>query len=323
MKRFLLALLIVSSVFLLSGVAFTGTCAAEEPYEFVFVTHGGEENVFWAGVYKGMDDACKRFEVECEMFRPTTEGDLAAQLSFFQATLARKPDGIATTIPHESMYDDVVAQAIEAGIPVLAVNTDDPEGAAGNARLAYVGQDLKDSGYFLAKEASKYFPDEPHVMISIGGPGLVWAELRKSGIIEFLEEQGITDYAIQEFTLVHADVESRMVAYLKAHPETNVILTVETNTAPAAWAAKRLGYEPGDLVIGGFDLIPEIIEQIDTGYVTLTIDQQPYLQGYLPVVQFYMMNKYGFSAWDVNTGMAVVDNSNYKLIEELSKERIR
>jgi len=120
-----------------------------------------------------------------------------------------------------------------------------------------------------------------------------------------------------------AYTESRMVAYLKAHPETNVIFTVGTGTAPTAWAAKRLGYEPGKIVIGGFDLIPEIIEQIDAGYITLTIDQQPYLQGYLPVVQLYMMNKYGFSAWDVNTGLAVVDKSNYKLIEELSKERIR
>jgi simple sugar transport system substrate-binding protein len=323
MRRILLGLLVVGSVLLLSGVAFTGTAAAEEPYEFVFITHGGEENVFWAAVYKGMDDACKKFEVQCEMFRPTTEGDLAAQLSFFEATLVRKPDGIATTIPHESMYDDAVAKAIEAGIPVLAVNTDDPEGGAGNARLAYVGQDLKYAGYVLAKEASKYFPDEPKVVIGIEGPGLVWAELRKSGITEFLEEQGITDYAIQDITMDMAETESRMVAYLKTNPETNVILTVGTGTAPSAWAAKRLDYEPGELVIGGFDLIPEIIAQIDAGYITLTIDQQPYLQGYLPVVQLYMMAKYGFSAWDVNTGNGVVDASNYKLIEELSGERIR
>ncbi|MGQ9625622.1 MAG: substrate-binding domain-containing protein [Anaerolineae bacterium] len=315
----LISLIVVGLVFLLNGAV----CSAEEPYEFVFITHGGEENVFWAAVYKGMTDACAKYEVKCEMFRPKTEGDLAAQLSFFQATLALKPDGIATTIPHESMYDDVVKQAIDAGIPVLAVNTDDPEGAKGNARLAYVGQDLKYAGYVLAKEASKYFPEEPHVMIGIEGPGLVWAEQRKSGIIQFLEEQGIKDYTIQELSLDFADDESRTVAYLKAHPETNVIFTVGTGTAPAAWAAKRLGYKPGDIVIGGFDLIPEIIEQIDAGYVTLTIDQQPYLQGYLPVVQLYMMRKYGFSAWDVNTGNGVVDKSNYKLIEELSKERIR
>lgn len=319
----LVSLFAVGLVFLVNGVVFTGASAAEKTYEFVFITHGGEENVFWASVYKGMTDACSLYQVKCEMFRPTHEGDLAAQLSFFQATLARKPDGIATTIPHPTMFDDVIKQAIDMGIPVLAVNTDDPEGAAGNARLAYIGQDLKYAGYVLAREASKYFPPEPHIMIGIEGPGLVWAEQRKSGIIEFLKEHGITDYKIQELSFDFADDQSRIVAYLKAHPETNVILTVGTATAPAAWAAKQLGYKPGDIVIGGFDLIPEIIEQIKAGYVTLTIDQQPYLQGYLPIVQLYLMKKYGFSAWDVNTGNGIVDKSNVDLVEELSKQRIR
>jgi len=296
-----------------------------ERYKFVFINHGGEENVFWAAVYNGMVAAAKELGVDAVMFRPTTEGNLSQQMAHFKAVLAQNPDGIITTIPHDTMFDDVVQQAIDRGIPVICSNTDDPEGPNGNARLSYVGQDLEVAGYNLAKSMSKYYAGRgrTHVLIGVEGPGLVWAEQRAKGIIRFLDEYGAT-YEKLDITMDMAVEQSRILAYLKAHPETNVILDVGgLGPTAAAKVLKDLGKRPGEIPVGGFDLLPALLSAIKDGYVQETVDQQPYLQGYIPIVQLYLMKKYGFSAWDVNTGNAIVDKRNVDQVVTLSRQRIR
>jgi len=321
LKRVTLVMLCV--VFLL--MAFGVQAFAAEKYKFVFICHGGEENTFWATVYKGMVDAAKELEVDAVMFRPTTEGNLNQQMAHFKAVLAQNPDGIITTIPHPTMFDDVVQQAIDKGIPVICSNTDDPEGPNGNARLSYIGQDLEIAGYNLAKSMSKYFPrgGRVHVLIGVEGPGLVWAEQRARGMIRFLDEYGAT-YEKLDITMDMAVEQSRILAYLKAHPETDAILDVGgLGPTAAARVLKNLGKRPGEIPVGGFDLLPALLSAIKEGYVQETVDQQPYLQGYIPIMQLYLMKMYGFSAWDVNTGNAIVDKNNAAQVERLSKQRIR
>ncbi len=321
MKRFLI--LAVLGV-LLGGLLVGGQAFAAGKYRFIFISHAGEENPFWAAVYKGAQDAANLLGVDFQFVRPKEEGDLAAQLANFKAALAQKPDGIITTIPHPDMFDEVIKEAIDAGIPVICSNTDDPEGGKGNARLAYIGQDLEQAGYFLASKLTEGLPagEKYHFLISVGGPGLVWAEQRAKGITRRLEELGYT-YERLDTTMKMDVAQSRIQAYLQAHPETKGVIAVEYNHASAAKAAKNLGYKPGELLIGGFDLVPEVLAEIKSGYIKLTIDQQPYLQGYLPIVQLYLMKEYGLSAWDVNTGNAVVDASNVDLVIELSQKRVR
>jgi len=320
-KKVTLVMLCVVFLFMALGAQ----AFAAEKYKFVFICHGGEENTFWATVYKGMVDAAKELEVDAVMFRPTTEGNLNQQMAHFKAVLAQNPDGIITTIPHPTMFDDVVQQAIDKGIPVICSNTDDPEGPNGNARLSYIGQDLEIAGYNLAKSMSKYFPKggRVHVLIGVEGPGLVWAEQRARGMIRFLDEYGAT-YEKLDITMDMAVEQSRILAYLKAHPETDAILDVGgLGPTAAARVLKNLGKRPGEIPVGGFDLLPALLSAIKEGYVQETVDQQPYLQGYIPIMQLYLMKMYGFSAWDVNTGNAIVDKNNAAQVERLSKQRIR
>ncbi|HSV30768.1 MAG TPA: substrate-binding domain-containing protein [Atribacteraceae bacterium] len=313
---FLLVVVLVL-VFVCAGSAFA-------KYSFTFLTHGGEGNVFWASVYRGAREAAARYGIDFVMIRPTEEGDFASQLASFEATLALRPDGIITSIPHPDMFDDVIQRAIDMGILVICSNTDDPEGAAGNARLSYIGQDLVVAGRILAQALLADIPEGEtyHFLISNGGPGQVWAEQRAKGIVGYLEEKGHS-YEILDTTILMDVAQSRIQAYLHANPETRGVLTVEYNHAAAARAAEALGFEPGELLIGGFDLVPEVLTGIQAGYIQLTVDQQPYLQGYLAVVQLYLMLEYGLSAWDVNTGNALVDATNVDMVIELARERIR
>ncbi|MGQ9473558.1 MAG: sugar ABC transporter substrate-binding protein [Candidatus Caldatribacteriaceae bacterium] len=321
MRRLLL--FAIMGVLLVSFVV-GGQVLAAGKYRFVFVSHAGEENPFWAAVYKGAQDAASLLGADFQFVRPKEEGDLAAQLANFKTALAQKPDGIITTIPHPDMFDEVIQEAISAGIPVICSNTDDPEGAKGNARLSYVGQDLEHAGYFLTSKLTEGLPqgEKYHFLISVGGPGLVWAEQRAKGIVRRLEELGYT-YERLDTTMKMDVAQSRIQAYLQANPQTKGVIAVEYNHASAAKAAKNLGRKPGELLIGGFDLVPEVLAEIKSGYIKLTLDQQPYLQGYLPIVQLFLMKEYGLSAWDVNTGNAVVDASNVDLVLELSQKRVR
>jgi len=327
MKRLRFIIGLMCMMLVLGVLGNFAEAAPQEKYNFVFITQWGPESAFSAVVERGMKDAAKMAGVNCIMYRPPKEGDLAAQLSSFEAVLLRKPDGIITTIPHPTMYNEVIQKALDQGIPVICSNTDGLVGTGHplEKKIPYVGQDLFYSGYVLAGKASENFsePGKMRALVGVEVPGASWAEARAGGQIKFLEEHGCP-YEKLDVGTEMATIESRILAYLKKHPETNVIFTQGCfGPAPSAKAVRLAGYKPGEIVVVGYDVPPATASEIKKGYVTFVIDQQPYLQGFHPVMQLYLRKKYGFSAWDVDTGLGVVDKSNVSLVEELVKKRIR
>ncbi len=323
MKKSKLSLIIIT----LSVVMFllpTVSVAQDEKYNFPLVSHIGRENPFGSQLYEGYRDALEQFDVNGNVYTPPGgEGDFSWQLRTFKTILSKNPDGIITTIPHADMFDSVIKRAVDQGIPVIATNIDDPEGPKDNARLSYIGQKFEPAGYKLAREAiQNYFPggapspENLHVLISLGVPGQVALEHRKIGIQNYLEEYGVPDKNIEvlETTMDVSKMQSRVLGYLKANPETNLILGTQFS-AGGYLAAKSLDKDKDEITIAGFDQIPTVLDGIEEGYISFTIDQQPYLQGYLPVVQLFLRNKAGSGkagAWDVNTGMKLVDKDNYE-----------
>jgi len=293
---------------------------------FTFVTHGGEENVFWNTVHLGMKEAAAVLGCDAVMVRPKVEGDLGMIASNFEAAIAEKPDGIIATVCYEAELK-LIKKATDAGIPVVVSNIDapNPEDRIKAGGLSYIGQRLEPAGYTLAKTLSKYFPRGSHVAIIIEGPGMVWAEQRCSGIIRFLKEYDCTWDRI-DASAEPAVVTSRLSAYLEAHPpvkETKAIMSVGYLGAFAREVLKPMGIGPGEVPVGVFDIVPVVIDSIKEGYVQIAIDQQPYLQGFLPIVQLTLMKKYALGAWDVDTGHAIVDKSNVDVVAELSKKGYR
>src|SRR6516162_7529334 len=126
-----------------------GGAVADDQLRIVYTTHSDSSNAFWATVKKGMDDACALIKADCQMIFVSKPGDTQGQIANIEAAIAQKPDMIITSITDNKAYDAVIKEAIDAGIPVIASNVDDTEGAKGNARLAFVGQDFVTAGYAL------------------------------------------------------------------------------------------------------------------------------------------------------------------------------
>jgi simple sugar transport system substrate-binding protein len=115
-----------------------------------------------------------------------------------------------------------------------------------------------------------------------------------------------------------------MVGLLTANPDAKAFMGIHGGvTAVAKEALVAAGRKPSDVTFGGIDLSPKIIEGIKEGYVDIVIDQQIYLQGYLPVEQVCLTKLYGFSGLHVNTGSGFVTTENIKVVEPLIKKGIR
>lgn len=309
----------------------TGAAAAQEPMKIAFTIHSSPSNTFWQAVKKGFDDACGKIGAECQMVFTQTEGSVEQQAANMQAAIAAKPDALITSIVDNKAFDDIVKSARDQGIIVIASNVDDVEGADGNARQAFVGQGFVPAGYTLGKAMSEFFPKEGSIkaVVGISAPGQNWSEQRGQGVTEFLEQYK-KEHADREVTITRLDtgtdlavVADRVGAYLNANADTTVYFDTGFWHAGVARALADRGVAPGKVLLGGFDLVPEVLQQMKVGYVQVEIDQQPYKQGFLPVMEAYLAKTVGLAPSDVDTGQGVVRQGDVDAIMQKSQEGVR
>jgi simple sugar transport system substrate-binding protein len=319
----LLVLLAFGSIFPTQG--------AEKKLKFAYLTQTGIDNTFWQTIKRGIDDACKKFDVDCQLIFTQPNGDLQQHLQNLETVINQNVDGIVTVIVDDTLYDDAIKRAIKKGIPVLSANVDDTQGAAGNARLAFVGQNLFQAGYDLAQKLSEKFEKgKPvHVLLCMARPGESWCEQRIGGAKKFLEElkQKNPSWDIT-YTVIDSGGElsatgQRVCEYVQGHPETNAVIDSGFWVAGAGAGLRDMGIKPNQILIGGFDLVPQVIDEMKAGYFHVTVDQQPYLQGFLPVEELYFIKKYGLSAFDVNTGKKLVTPEDVADLEKYIAAGVR
>ena len=312
------------------AVAFMFSTVAKAEYKFNFVMHSDTNNAFWAAVHKGFKDACAQVDADCQMLTLSGDGDQQEQSQNLESSIAQGVDGIVTTITNPTIFDAAVDEALAAGIPVITANTDDPEGAAGSNRLAYIGQDLEKAGYELASALSKQFPaGDIHVLIGVADMNQSWAYTRANGIARFMEDYKAANtdrnvtYEKIESGMDLSTVGNRVAAYVQTNPNTTAYFDVGFWEAGAAQGIRNLGYAPGQMLLAGFDLVDVVFEEMEKGYVQLTVDQQPYYQGYMAVHQLYLMNKYGLSALDIDTGKAMIGPEDVAQIRSFKGMSVR
>jgi simple sugar transport system substrate-binding protein len=304
---------------------------AQDTLDIVFTHHSSASNTFWQAVQKGFDDACGKIEANCQMIFTQTEGSIEQQIANMEAALARQPDALLTSIVDDNALDAIIQRAVDAGVTVIGVNVDDSEGAAGNARAAFVGQGFRPAGYSLGQAQSANFPAEGpiKVLVGISAPGQNWSELRGGGVMDFLEDykaanpgREITWERIDSGTDL-ATVADRVGAYLNANPDTTAYFDTGFWHAAVARVLADRGIPPGQVLLGGFDLVPEVVEQMQKGYVQVQVDQQPYMQGFMPVMQAYLVEVAGLAPADIDTGQGIVTPADADAIMSLSEQGLR
>jgi len=284
--------------------------------KFRFLTIAIGEEIF-SVVRKGMDDAAVAMGVEAEL--DGTPGVEAAELvRLTRKAIADGVDGIALNVIENDVFNEVIAEAKARSIPVVAFNIDAGKCASGN--LSYIVQDLKAAGEALGQRAAAVLKRGDKVIITVHDDG-VWAlEQRLSGIRAALEPIDV------EWKLVATGQEpkkgaARLREVLAAFPARALLGTGQGDTEACGLAAKSLPEK--NLYVAGFDLSPGIVDLIDDGVIACSIDQQPYAQGFYPVVQLALYLRYGLLPSSFDAGATFIDKSNVETVRQLSRQAIR
>ncbi|MBN9057782.1 MAG: sugar ABC transporter substrate-binding protein [Rhizobiales bacterium] len=308
----------------------SGLAMAEEKLDIVFAVHSSASNTFWQAAKKGYDDACAKVSANCQMLFTQTEGSVPEQLANLEAALAQKPAAILTSIVDNNALDDVIQRARDAGIVVIGVNVDDLEGAKGNARQAFVCQGFLAAGHSLGQAQAANFPAEGpiKVLVGISAPGQNWSEQRGQGVISFLEEYKASSGRDVSWEKIDSGTDlaitsDRVGAYLAAHPDTTAYFDTGFWHAGVARVLADRGEAPGKVLLGGFDLVPEAVEQMQKGYIQVEVDQQPYMQGFMPVMMVYLAKNFGLAPANVDTGQGIVKAADAAALMELAAKGLR
>ena len=285
-------------------------------YHFTIVFYGVAGNPFWTKVVAGARETASA--LSCELEVQYANNDPVRQNDIIETAIVNRVDGLGININLDDAYDEVVESALAHGIPVIAFNNDDSQGAAGNFRMAYVGQDETAAGYAITKrlvQASRLRKGD-HVVCPVEHPEATYATDRYAGVKKALDEAGVTSEVLNTGAVSLEDALNRLTQYLLGHPETAAILAMggmPMEVAPQAAADAGL-----DIPNAGFDLTRVIAENIQNGKTLAAVDQKPFYQGSFTVLQLYYYKEYNLLPCDINTGGGIIDQSNVAKVLELA-----
>ena len=290
-----------------------GNFPSHPKWNFVFVNHV-TTNAFFTPTQYGAADACASFGCSYQ-WTGSANSVVSEMVNAFNAAISAKADGIAVAIIDPTAFNAPVANALQAGIPVLSYNADAPA-TSNNQRMAYIGQQLYDSGYAMGTRVAGTITSG-EVVGFIATPGSLNIQPRIDGLKAALAAlaPGVTFTEIA--TGAQADQEQSTIdAYWLGHQTVKGMYSVDGgSTAGLGLVSAKYGLPGKGVHCGGFDLEPTTLTAVSNGSLDFTIDQQPYLQGFVPVQQLFLYKLSGGLMFpsDTDTGLLFVTKSNIGL----------
>jgi simple sugar transport system substrate-binding protein len=242
--------------------------------------------------------------------------------------IAATPDGIAM-MGHAG--DDAIMplaeEASEAGILMMYQNVDVPEVRA-KFGGGYVGAILDPQGRALAQESIRQFGLQAGDHVLVFGP---WGQpgrfIREEGVAKAFEEAGLEVERLDVVPEMASDpnlLTPSISAAVLSDPDVKLITYPGGQLLGASETyMQAIGKQPGEILNIGFDTSPAVIDGFEKGYIQLTSDQQPFQQGYLPILSLCGSKIYGFSPLYVDTGAGFVDATNYESVAEWANKGYR
>ncbi|HTQ68847.1 MAG TPA: sugar ABC transporter substrate-binding protein [Solirubrobacteraceae bacterium] len=280
-----------------------------ESFKFTFVNHV-TTNPFFVPTQYGIQDACKLLGCTYSWTGSETS-NVSQMVNAVNSAIAAKVDGIAVSLVDLTAFNAPVKNALGAGIPVVSYNADVEPPA--NQRLAYIGQNLEVSGEVMGLHIAELVPSGD-VALFIATPGSLNIQPRINGALKTLKKHSsITTHVIATGAAVPQEL-TVIESYLAGHPETKGMFAVDAgSTEGVAKTIQKKGAK-GKVKGGGYDLLENTEKLLSEGYIQFTIDQQPYLQGFLPVLELYLyqVSKTLTGPADVNTGLKFLNEETVK-----------
>ncbi len=272
---------------------------AEDKLRFIMVTHGAASDGFWSAVKEGAEAAAKEAGVSVSYRSPKTF-DLEKMAALAEAAVKEAPDGLIMSIPNADAVAGPIHAAVDAGIPVITINSGFDVGRSLGA-LLHVGQNEYEAGR-VAGDAMRELGAKKALCLNheLGNVGL---DLRCKGFID-----GFAGSV--EVVPVDPDPEkakATIAEHLKGDEEVDALLALSATSAgePAVSAVKEL--EGRKVAVGTFDVTDTMLNALADGEASFAIDQQPFLQGYLPVEYLTLLKRRGLvPVSNVSTGPRLI-----------------
>jgi simple sugar transport system substrate-binding protein len=269
---------VLAAALAVCGLLLWQTTAHAKGERIVFVGHWPEADSFFNVIRNSAQLAADQLGVKVE-FRNPPGGDLSEMGRLIDQATASKPAAIISTVPDESIVDTPLTNAVSAGIPVVIVNSGSAEIAKKVGALRYIGQAEYEAGKAAGDKA------------------------KAANVKSFV--------CVNRFYQHPNDIVTRTAAYLKAHPDTQAILTLgPTGADPMIKWVKDQG-AAGKYFFATFDLSQDIVGAMKDGTIKVAVDQQPFIQGYDAVGILTNYVRYGvLQANDIYSGPGLITKGN-------------
>ncbi len=297
----------------------TGPPTAGGRIRIAVVTHGQASSPFWAIVRTGVDAAERQMDVLVDYDAPDVYS-LSRMRQLINEAVDSKPDGLVVSVPEPGVMP-AIRRGVKAGIPIITINSGS-EDLKRLGVLAHVGQPESRAGLAAGRRLARAGVRRAIcVNQQVGNTGL---DERCEGLERAMRAVGGTSRVI--------GIDDQSAATPRrigtAVVEDNADGVLATNSTGGMLALDGLARvrRVGRVKVGAFDLAPEVLEAVRTGKLLFAVDQQPYLQGYLPVVMLANRARYGLLPAQgdvVATGANFVTAANADQAIELSRRSIR
>jgi simple sugar transport system substrate-binding protein len=311
-----------------AGSSTSGTATVQAPVgrpkqnvRIVIVTHGQASDPFWAVVKTGIEEAARDLGVTVSYQAPAVY-DPARMSRLIDAAVATRPDGLVVSIPDATGVGPSIRLAVQAGIPVVAINSGEDVYRRLGA-LLYVGQPEYAAGLGAGRRlAAAGVRTAICVNHQVGASSLAQ---RCRGFAAALARVGGRVRVLTVDLQSRTQAEARIAAAASSGGVDGVLTLGPGGATPAldAFAAKHLF---GKVKLATFDLAPDILRALRARRLLFAIDQQPYLQGYLPILFLTQRKLYGLipsAQTVVPTGPNFVTPANAPLVQGLTDAGIR
>ncbi|MGD0067909.1 MAG: substrate-binding domain-containing protein [Streptosporangiaceae bacterium] len=301
-----------------SGVAkaAAGNFPTTPKWQFTFVNHV-TDNSFFTPTQYGFADAAAILGLPTPHWTGalSTQPTVSTMLSAFNDAVTASSPGIATTVVAATSFVSPIASAEAAGVPVVTYNANGSTASPTNG-LAYIGQDLYASGQEVGTRLASLMKKGDTAVGVIAQPGSLNIQPRLDGAAAALQAAGMTVmFGTAGFDGgASASAEATAVPeFIQSHgSKIQGIFAVDGgDTALLGSSLQKYGLV-GKVAAGGFDLEPQTLTAVAAGQISFTIDQSPYLQGFLPTIYLYLWQLSGglVNPATTDTGLKFVTKSN-------------